>query len=191
MQFTKLEIPDVVLCEPVVHGDDRGYFFESFRHDRLSDFVGHDLNFVQDNESKSSKGVLRGLHCQLPPYAQTKLVRVIEGAVLDIAVDIRHGSPTFGKHVSMLLSAENKRQLLIPRGFAHGFVVLSDSAVFTYKVDNYYNADSERAILFSDPDLIIDWQLNESEILLSGKDSVSKLLSESPKYFSYYEDYYA
>jgi dTDP-4-dehydrorhamnose 3,5-epimerase len=191
MQFTKLEIPDVVLCEPVVHGDDRGYFFESFRHDRLSDFVGYDLNFVQDNESKSGKGVLRGLHCQLPPHAQTKLVRVIEGAVLDIAVDIRHGSPTFGKHVSMHLSAENKRQLLIPRGFAHGFVVLSDSAVFTYKVDNYYNVDSERAILFSDPDLKIDWQLNESEILLSGKDSVSKLLSESPKYFSYDEDYYA
>ena len=191
MQFTKLEIPDVVLCEPVVHGDDRGYFFESFRHDRLSDFIGYDLNFVQDNESKSSKGVLRGLHCQLPPHAQTKLVRVIEGAVLDIAVDIRHGSPTFGKHVSMLLSADNKRQLLIPRGFAHGFVVLSDSAVFTYKVDNYYNVDSERAILFSDPDLKIDWQLNESEIMLSGKDSVSKLLSESPKYFSYDEDYYA
>lgn len=191
MQLTKLEIPDVILCEPVVHGDDRGYFFESFRHDRLSDFVGYDLNFVQDNESKSSKGVLRGLHCQLPPYAQTKLVRVIEGEVLDIAVDIRHGSPTFGKHVSMLLSADNKRQLLIPRGFAHGFVVLSDSAVFTYKVDNYYNVDSERAILFSDPDLKIDWQLSESEILLSGKDSVSKLLSESPKYFSYDEDYYA
>ena len=191
MQLTKLEIPDVILCEPVVHGDDRGYFFESFRHDRLSDFVGYDLNFVQDNESKSSKGVLRGLHCQLPPYAQTKLVRVIEGEVLDIAVDIRHGSPTFGKHVSMLLSADNKRQLLIPRGFAHGFVVLSDSAVFTYKVDNYYNVDSERAILFSDPDLKIDWQLSESEILLSGKDSVSKSLSESPKYFSYDEDYYA
>lgn len=190
MQFTRLDITDIVLCEPVVHEDDRGYFFESFRHDRLSAFVGFDLNFVQENESKSSKGVLRGLHCQLPPHAQTKLVRVIEGSVLDVAVDIRHGSPTFGKHVAKLLTADNKFQLLIPRGFAHGFIVLSDSASISYKVDSYYNINSERTILFNDPDLKIDWQLNEAEILLSGKDSASKLLSQCPEYFSYDENYY-
>ena len=135
MNFIRTEIRDVVICEPQVHGDDRGYFVETFREDKLIEFLGYKIDFCQDNESKSSKGVLRGLHYQLAPFAQTKLVRVIEGEVLDVAVDIREGSPTFGKHVAVRLSSENKRQLLVPRGFAHGFVVLSDTATFAYKVD--------------------------------------------------------
>ena len=126
MNFIRTDIPDVVICEPTVHGDERGYFVETFRADKLEEFLGYKINFCQDNESKSSYGVLRGLHYQLPPHAQTKLVRVIKGKVLDVAVDIRKSSPTFGKYVAVELSAENKRQLLVPRGFAHGFVVLED-----------------------------------------------------------------
>ena len=133
MTFTRTAIPDVVIIEPKVHGDSRGYFVETFRQDKLEEFLAYQINFCQDNESKSSKGVLRGLHYQLPPHAQTKLVRVIHGRVLDVAVDIRKNSPTFGKHVAVELSAENKKQLLIPRGFAHGFVVLEDDTVFAYK----------------------------------------------------------
>lgn len=141
MTFTRTAIPDVVIIEPKVHGDSRGYFVETFVSNKLDEFLRYKINFCQDNESKSSKGVLRGLHYQLPPHAQTKLVRVISGRVLDVAVDIRKNSPTFGKYVAVELSGENKKQLLIPRGFAHGFVVLEDDTVFAYKVDNYYSPE--------------------------------------------------
>ena len=133
MQFTRTQIPDVIIIEPKVHGDSRGYFVETFRQDKLEEFLGFKINFCQDNESKSSKGVLRGLHYQLHPAAQTKLVRVIQGRVLDVAVDIRKNSPTFGQHVAVELTSENKKQLLVPRGFAHGFVVLEDDTIFAYK----------------------------------------------------------
>ena len=140
MKFIPQSIADVILIEPTMHGDDRGYFIETFRQDLLEEAIGYQVNFVQDNESKSTKGVLRGLHYQLPPYTQAKLVRVIEGNVLDVAVDIRKSSPTFGQHVAVELTAESKHQLFIPHGFAHGFVTLSKTAIFSYKVDNYYAA---------------------------------------------------
>ena len=142
MNFKRLGIPEVILCQPQVFGDDRGYFSETFKQQSLDEFLGFNITFCQDNESKSAFGVLRGLHYQLPPFAQTKLVRVIKGKVLDVAVDIRKGSPTFGKHVAIELSETNKKQLLVPRGFAHGFVVLSEIAIFQYKCDNFYNFDS-------------------------------------------------
>jgi dTDP-4-dehydrorhamnose 3,5-epimerase len=170
LKFTRQSIPDVVLIEPTVHGDNRGYFVETFRQDLFEEAVGYQVNFIQDNESKSTKGVLRGLHYQLPPYAQAKLVRVIEGGVLDVAVDIRKSSPTFGQHVAVELTAENKYQLFVPHGFAHGFVVLSDSAIFTYKVDNYYAPECDRGIAFDDNELNIDWQLPFEVLQLSGKD---------------------
>jgi dTDP-4-dehydrorhamnose 3,5-epimerase len=170
MRFTRTKIHDVVVIEPQIHGDDRGYFIESFREDKLTDFLGFKINFCQDNLSKSSFGVLRGLHYQLPPYAQTKLVSVIKGNVLDVAVDIRKGSPTFGTHVSVELSEINKKQLLVPRGFAHGFVVLSEDAIFTYKVDNYYNPEHDRGIAFDDKTLNIDWKLPVKNVQLSQKD---------------------
>jgi len=185
MKFIRTDIFDVVICEPRVHGDDRGYFVETFREDKLEKFLGYKINFCQDNESKSSKGVLRGLHYQLPPFAQTKLVRVIQGRVLDVAVDIRRGSPTFGKHVAVELSAENKKQLLVPRGFAHAFVVLEDDTVFAYKVDNYYSPECDRGILFSDENLDIDWILNSNELNLSAKDKVQPKLSETEDLFDY------
>lgn len=190
MKFIRTEIPDVIICEPVVHGDDRGYFVETFRKDKLEDFIGYKIKFCQDNESKSSKGVLRGLHYQLPPYAQTKLVRVIQGRVLDVAVDIREGSPTFGQHVAVELSSENKKQLLIPRGFAHGFVVLEDNTVFSYKVDNYYSPECDRGILFNDTDLKIDWKLPEEKILLSEKDRKQPKLNETSDLFQNGVNYY-
>lgn len=168
--LTRTEIPDVVIIDPKVHGDERGYFLETFRQDKLESFLGFKIKFCQDNESFSSYGVLRGLHFQLPPFAQTKLVRVIEGEVLDVAVDIRKGSPTFGKHVAVKLSGENKRQLFVPRGFAHGFVVLSEKCKFLYKVDNYYNPDLDRGIKFDDPKLGIDWILRNDQLQLSAKD---------------------
>lgn len=179
MKFNRLEIPDVILCEPKVFGDERGYFIEAFRKDKLEKFLGYSINFCQDNESKSSYGVLRGLHYQLAPYAQTKLVRVISGTVLDVAVDIRKGSPYFGKHVSVELSQENKKQLLVPRGFAHGFVVLSEEAVFSYKVDNYYHPESDRGIAFNDKSLVIDWKLNSNELKLSEKDLKQPLFKDA------------
>ena len=184
-----MHIEDVVLCEPIVHADDRGYFVETFREDKLKEFLGYKIDFCQDNESKSTKGVLRGLHYQLPPFAQTKLVRVIKGRVLDVAVDIRKGSPTFGKHVAVELSGENKKQLLVPRGFAHGFVVLEDDTVFAYKVDNYYSKESDRGILFSDKSIGVDWLLDESEILLSDKDKIQPLLKDA-EVFEYGVNYY-
>ncbi|QFR48649.1 dTDP-4-dehydrorhamnose 3,5-epimerase [Sulfurimonas lithotrophica] len=191
MKFTRTKIPEVVIVEPMVHGDDRGYFVETFRADKLEEFLGYKINFCQDNESKSSKGVLRGLHYQLAPAAQTKLVRVIQGRVLDVAVDIRKGSPTFGKHVAVELSAENKKQLLVPRGFAHGFVVLEDDTVFAYKVDNYYSPENDRGIAFDDVEINIDWKIAHSELNLSAKDKVQPKLDEAVDMFEYGVNYYA
>jgi len=190
MQFTRTEIEDVIIIDPKVHGDDRGYFVETFRQDKLEAFLGFKVNFCQDNESKSSRGVLRGLHYQLSPASQTKLVRVIQGSVLDVAVDIRKGSPTFGQHVAVELSAENKRQLFVPRGFAHGFVVLEDDTVFAYKVDNYYSPQNDRGVLFSDSAIGIDWGMDASELKLSEKDTQQPLLKDADL-FDYGENYYA
>ena len=190
MNFIRTAIPDVVIIEPQVHGDNRGYFVETFRQDKLEEFLGYKINFCQDNESKSSKGVLRGLHYQLAPDAQTKLVRVIEGSVLDIAVDIRKGSPTFGKHIAVELNTKNKKQVLVPRGFAHGFVVLEDDTIFSYKVDNYYSPENDRGIAFDDVDLNIDWILQHSELNLSDKDTKQPKLSEAKDIFEYGVNYY-
>ena len=190
MKFIKTEIPDVVIIEPQFHGDERGYFVETFRQDKLEEFLGYTINFCQDNESKSSRGVLRGLHYQLHPAAQTKLVRVIQGSVLDVAVDIRAGSPTFGKHIAVELSSKNKRQLLVPRGFAHGFVVLEDDTIFAYKVDNYYSPQNDRGIAFDDQALNIDWQISHSELNLSAKDKVQPKLLETKDIFEYGVNYY-
>jgi len=190
MNFIRTEISDVVIIEPQFHGDERGYFIETFRQDKLEEFLGFKINFCQDNESKSSRGVLRGLHYQLHPAAQTKLVRVIQGSVLDVAVDIRKGSPTFGKHVAVELNSKNKRQLLVPRGFAHGFVVFEDDTVFAYKVDNYYSPQNDRGIAFNDKALNIDWQILHSELSLSAKDQVQPKLTETEDIFEYGVNYY-
>lgn len=190
MKFIKTKIPDVILIEPNVFGDARGYFSETFRNDLFTRETGIKTTFIQDNESRSSHGVLRGLHYQLPPHAQSKLVRVIEGKVLDVAVDIRTGSPTFGQHVSVELSAENRHQLFIPRGFAHGFVVLSETAVFTYKVDNYYSPECDRGIRFDDPELGIDWMLEQSKLQLSEKDTCQPMLNDSADLFDYKDELY-
>lgn len=179
MKFLPQVISDVILLMPVIHGDNRGYFIETFRQDLLEKFLGYEVNFVQDNESKSSQGVLRGLHYQLPPFDQSKLVRVIHGSILDVAVDIRKSSPTFGKHVAVELTSENKCQLFVPSGFAHGFVVLSDKAIINYKVDNYYSNKCERGIAFNDEDLLIDWNYPLSEIKLSNKDKIHPKLSDA------------
>lgn len=170
MKFIETEIEGLVIIEPSVFEDERGYFFESFREDLFEQkFPG--IKFIQENESLSSYGVLRGLHYQLHPFAQSKLVRVVAGKVLDVAVDIRKSSPTFGKYISVMLSSENKKQLFIPRGFAHGFVVLSESAIFNYKVDNYYNHSFEKGIHFKTPYLNIDWKLEQSKVTVSSKDN--------------------
>ena len=190
MNFIRTAIPDVVIIEPKVHGDERGYFVETFRADKLEEFLGYKINFCQDNESKSSRGVLRGLHYQLAPAAQTKLVRVMQGRVLDVAVDIRKDSPTFGKHVAVELTSENKRQMLVPRGFAHGFVVLEDDTVFAYKVDNYYSPENDRGISFSDAALKIDWMVPHAELNLSAKDKVQPKLAETNDLFEYGVNYY-
>jgi len=190
MTFTRTAIPDVILIDPKVHGDARGYFVETFRADKLEAFLGFNIPFCQDNESKSSYGVLRGLHYQLPPFAQTKLVRVIEGEVLDVAVDIREGSPTFGQHVAVRLSGENKRQMLIPRGFAHGFVVLSEKCTFAYKVDNYYSPECDRGIAFNDSALNIDWLVEIAQMQLSAKDTVQPNFANAD-YFNFNENLYA
>ena len=170
MNIIKTEIESVVIIEPRLFKDDRGYFFESFNQKEFEEKVC-DTTFVQDNESKSSYGVLRGLHFQKPPFAQSKLVRVIKGAVLDVAVDIRKGSPTFGQYVSVELTGENHRQFFIPRGFAHGFSVLSEEVIFQYKCDNFYSPQSEGAIAWNDPDLNIDWRIPAEKVVLSEKDS--------------------
>ena len=169
MNVIKTDIEGLVIIEPRVFGDSRGYFFESYSQKDFSENVA-DVKFVQDNESKSSYGVIRGLHFQKGEHAQAKLVRVVKGRVLDVAVDLRKGSPTFGKHVATELSEENHRQLFIPRGFAHGFSVLSDEVIFQYKCDNLYAPQSEGAVVWNDPDLAIDWMIPSDKVLLSDKD---------------------
>ncbi|MBQ8048140.1 MAG: dTDP-4-dehydrorhamnose 3,5-epimerase [Bacteroidales bacterium] len=169
MNVIKTDIDGLVIIEPRVFGDSRGYFFESFSERDFKRAVA-DVDFVQDNESKSSYGVVRGLHFQKPPYAQAKLVRVVKGKVQDVAVDLRKESPTFGRYVAMELSEENHRQMFIPRGFAHGFSVLSEEVIFQYKCDNYYAPQSEGAVAWDDPDLDIDWKIPAGKVLLSEKD---------------------
>ena len=189
MNVINTEIPGVVIIEPRVFGDHRGYFFESFSERNFTENV-REVKFVQDNESKSCYGVLRGLHFQKPPHAQSKLVRVVKGRVLDVAVDIRRGSPTFGKHVAVELSEENHRQFFIPRGFAHGFVVLSEEAVFQYKCDNYYAPQSEGAVAWDDPDLGIDWGVPMDKVILSDKDKAHPRLKDAEDVFDYSVEYY-
>ena len=179
MNVIKTSIPDVLIFEPKVFGDERGFFFESFNHKLFEEAVGYPVTFVQDNHSKSSKGVLRGLHYQLPPHAQGKLVRCVAGEVFDVAVDIRKSSPTFGQWVGVHLSAENKRQLWIPEGFAHGFVTLSESAEFLYKTTEYYHPESEGAIGWNDPDISIEWPVER--VLLSEKDKTALSFAEYKK----------
>lgn len=173
MKIIETAIEDVVIIEPRLFKDERGYFFESFSQREFEEKI-RKISFVQDNESKSSYGVLRGLHFQKPPYAQSKLVRVIKGAVLDVAVDIRKGSPTFGKHVAIELTEENHLQLFIPRGFAHGFSVLSQEVIFQYKCDNFYAPQSEGALAWDDSDLNINWRIPTNQIILSEKTSIMK-----------------
>ena len=189
MEVIKTEIEGVVIIEPRIFNDERGYFYESFSQREFEEKVCR-TTFVQDNQSKSSYGVLRGLHFQKPPYSQSKLVRCIKGAVLDVAVDIRKGSPTFGKHVAVELSEENHRQLFIPRGFAHGFAVLTAEAVFQYKCDNYYNKESEGAIAWNDPQLAIDWRIPADKVLLSEKDRNSRSIADADFLFDYNEKLY-
>jgi len=186
MSFIKTSIPGLIIFEPNVFEDQRGYFFESYNKNL---FLSEGINteFVQDNQSKSGYGVLRGLHYQLPPYAQAKLVRVLSGRVLDVAVDIRKGSPTFGKWESIEISDKNKRQIFIPRGFAHGFVVLSESAEFFYKCDNFYNPKSEASIIYNDKTLNIDWVIPPGDIVLSEKDRKHPNFSEAKNTFIFGE----
>lgn len=179
MKFIPQEIADVIIIEPTLLEDSRGYFTETFRQDLFNQFIGYSVDFIQENESKSNKGVLRGLHYQLAPFSQAKLVRVLEGSVLDVVVDIRKSSNTFGQHLSLELTAENKHQLFVPQGFAHGFIVLSSSATFSYKVDNYYSPEHERGIAFDDEDLGIDWRLPKELIQLSNKDKNNPVLVDS------------
>lgn len=190
MKVIKTDIEDVVIIEPDVFGDARGYFFESYSQKKFDEQV-RPVKFVQDNESKSKYGVLRGLHFQKGKDAQSKLVRVVKGRVLDVAVDIRKGSPTFGKYVAVELTEDNHRQLFVPRGFAHGFSVLSEEAIFQYKCDNLYAPQSEGAIAWNDPDINIDWQLPAQDVLLSAKDSAHPMLKDSEYLFDYNVDYYA
>lgn len=184
MEIIKTEIPDLLIIQPKIFEDERGYFFESYNE---KEFLKHNLNlnFIQDNESKSSYGVIRGLHYQLAPYSQTKLVRVIEGRVFDVAVDLREGSPTYGKWRGIELSAENKVQFLVPRGFAHGFSVLSETATFVYKCDNLYNPEAERGLNFNDPSLNIDWRINPEHAIVSQKDKVLPNFNEAEKNFKF------
>ncbi|MCL6293426.1 dTDP-4-dehydrorhamnose 3,5-epimerase [Jejuia spongiicola] len=173
MKITETKIRGCFIFEPKVFNDKRGYFLESYNKEIFKDIIGNDIKFVQDNESFSSRGVLRGLHYQKGEHAQAKLVRVVKGKVLDVVVDLRKESPTFGEHVTVELTEENKKQLYVPRGFAHGFVVLSDTAIFSYKCDNFYNKESERGIIYNDKDLKIDWRLDEEDIIISEKDKLS------------------
>ncbi len=190
MKVIKTAIEDVVIIEPDVFGDSRGYFFESYSQKKFDEQV-RKIEFVQDNESKSRYGVLRGLHFQKGKDAQSKLVRVVKGRVLDVAVDIRKGSPTFGQYVAVELTEENHRQLFVPRGFAHGFSVLSEEAVFQYKCDNLYAPHAEGAIAWDDPDIGIDWGLPAEDVLLSAKDAAHPRLKDAEYLFNYNEDYYA
>lgn len=185
MNYKQTSIPDVWIIEPKVFTDDRGYFMEAYNQTTFEKHIGP-VRFIQDNESFSTQGVLRGLHYQLAPYSQAKLVRVIQGSVLDIAVDIRQGSPTYGQHVAVMLSAENKKQLFIPRGFAHGFQVLSEKAIFTYKIDNTYAPEYERSIRFDDPDLNVKWDMDYfHQAILSPKDLHAPWLKDAEINFDY------
>lgn len=177
MKFIKTQINDLIIIEPSVFEDARGYFLETYNKQKFDDFFGK-TDFIQDNESKSSKGVLRGLHFQNPPFDQAKLVRCISGKVLDVAVDLRKNSITYGKYVSVLLSGKNKRQLFVPRGFAHGYLVLSKNATFAYKVDNIYNLNSEQGLRWNDNDLNIKWGIENSDVIISEKDAELKLFNE-------------
>lgn len=181
MNFIETKLKGCFLLEPKIILDERGYFMESFNENTFQKGIGQPVHFVQDNQSYSTRGVLRGMHYQTEEHAQAKLVRVLQGEVLDVAVDIRPESDTYGQHVAVLLSAENQKQLFIPRGFAHGFVVLSETATFFYKCDNFYNKESEGGIIFNDPSLQIDWQLLESELLISEKDNILPVLKEAKK----------
>ena len=189
MEVIKTEIEGVVIIEPRIFKDDRGYFYESFSQREFEEKVCR-TTFVQDNQSKSSYGVLRGLHFQKPPYCQSKLVRCIKGAVLDVAVDIRKGSPTFGKYVAVELSEENHRQFFVPRGFAHGFAVLTPEAIFQYKCDNFYNKESEGAVAWNDPQLAIDWRIPADKVILSEKDKQNKSIANADFLFDYNEKLY-
>lgn len=189
MEIIKTEIEGVVVIRPRIFGDERGYFFESFSQRDFERQVCK-TTFVQDNESKSCYGVLRGLHFQKPPYAQSKLVRVVKGKVLDVAVDIRKGSPTYGKHVAVELSEENKLQFFIPRGFAHGFVVLSDEAIFQYKCDNFYAPEYEGVLAWDDPELGIDWKIRVDDVILSEKDRNHPRLKNTEYFFDFNEALY-
>lgn len=190
MNVIKTEIDGVLIIEPRIFNDGRGYFFEAYSRREFEALV-RKVDFVQDNESRSSYGVVRGLHFQKPPYSQSKLVRVISGTVLDVAVDIRKGSPTFGRHVAVELSGDNHRQLFIPRGFAHGFAVLSNEAVFQYKCDSFYAPQSEGAIAWDDPDLGIDWRIPPERVVLSEKDRHHDRLKDAGWLFDYGTDYYS
>ena len=170
MIVNSFEIEGVKLISPEIHKDNRGYFFESYKLSIYNQYLGKEVIFIQDNEAKSSKGVLRGLHFQIPPYEQAKLIRVIQGSILDVAVDLRKNSPTYGKHISVELDDKNKKQLFIPKGFAHGYIVLSKDATIAYKVDNEYRPDMESGIIYNDAKLNIDWKLPSCEILVSDKD---------------------
>ncbi|MCU7567219.1 dTDP-4-dehydrorhamnose 3,5-epimerase [Riemerella anatipestifer] len=178
MNIKETPLKDCYIIEPTIFEDERGYFYEKFNEKKFEELTGMNGHFVQDNISKSSYGVLRGLHLQKGEHAQAKLVSCLEGKVWDVAVDLREDSPSFGKWYGVELTAENKLQFYVPRGFAHGFAVLSETAVFAYKCDNFYNKESEGGILWSDPDLAIDWKLNKADVLLSGKDKVQALFSE-------------
>jgi dTDP-4-dehydrorhamnose 3,5-epimerase len=181
MKFTETKLKGCFVLEPKIINDTRGYFMESFNENQFQEGIGQEIHFVQDNQSFSSKGVLRGLHYQTGEHAQAKLVRVLSGEVLDVAVDIRPDSETFGQYVSIVLSAENQKQFYIPRGFAHGFLVLSETATFFYKCDNFYNKESEGGIIFNDPVLKIDWQFNETELIISEKDQNQPNLENAKK----------
>ena len=185
MEVIKTDIEDVLVLEPKLFGDSRGYFFESFNSGEFRRKTGLDVTFVQDNESRSHRGVIRGLHFQRPPFAQSKLVRVVVGRVVDVAVDLRRGSPTFGRHVAVELSADNHRSCFIPKGFAHGFAVLSEDAIFQYKCDEFYHPEAEGAILWNDPDLGIRWPVDPSGAELSAKDMLHPRLCEFDTPFTY------
>ena len=182
MEYIKTEIDGVWIINPKVFNDERGYFFESYRKSDFDENIGHPVDFIQDNESKSSYGVLRGLHYQKGEFSQAKLVRVIKGKVLDVAVDLRKSSPTFGKYVMVELSEDNKKMFFIPRGFAHGFLVLSEKAIFTYKVDNVYAPQSEASIRYDDPDINVQWPIDMKDVLTSAKDNKGMSFKEAEKF---------
>ena len=185
MNITKTKIEGVLIIEPIIFGDDRGYFFESFNAREFAEKTGYDITFVQDNESKSHYGVLRGMHFQRPPFSQSKLVRVVKGRVLDVVIDIRQGSPTYGRYEMCELTGENHRQFFVSKGMAHGFVVLSEEAVFQYKCDDYYHPEVEGAIAWNDPDLNIHWPVSEADVVLSEKDKHHPFLSDFVSPFVY------